>query len=103
MAPGWTHCPTISGTVPWPRPWERSSTSISLSFRRSSRRAASAVIEQRDGPTGIGHDDAWKGSRYQPAPIEPRVDAGVKVLTEMTIGRTDDPENPSQPVALEVA
>ena len=25
---------------------------------------------------------------------EPRVDAGVKELNEMTIGRTDDPENP---------
>ncbi len=25
---------------------------------------------------------------------EPRVDAGMKELNEMTIGRTDDPENP---------
>jgi hypothetical protein len=27
----------------------------------------------------------------------PRVDAGVKELNEMTIGRTDDPENPLKP------
>jgi len=37
------------------------------------------------------------------SPPEPRVAAGVQELTEMTIGRIDDPENPSQPVALEVA
>ena len=30
------------------------------------------------------------------------MDAGVKELTEMTIGRIDDPENPLPPVALEV-
>ena len=28
------------------------------------------------------------------SPSEARVDAGVKELNEMTIGRTDDPENP---------
>src|SRR5271165_4188677 len=32
--------------------------------------------------------------RQQPVTPEPRVDAGVKELNEMTIGRTDDPENP---------
>jgi hypothetical protein len=32
-----------------------------------------------------------------------RVDAGVKERNEMTIGRTDDPENPHKPVALEAA
>jgi hypothetical protein len=30
------------------------------------------------------------------------VDAGVQELTEMTIGRIDDPENPLKPVAIEV-
>ena len=30
------------------------------------------------------------------------MDARVQELTEMTIGRTDDPENPLEPVALEV-
>jgi hypothetical protein len=34
---------------------------------------------------------------------EPRVDARVKDLREMAIGRTDDPEIPLKPVALEVA
>src|SRR5271166_4724098 len=32
--------------------------------------------------------------RQQSVTPEPRVDAGVKELNEMTIGRTDDPENP---------
>jgi hypothetical protein len=44
----------------------RLSISISLSFRRSNRHAVSAVIDQADGPTGTGHDDARKGYRYQP-------------------------------------
>ena len=34
-------------------------------------------------------------------PPEPRVDAGVQELTEMTIGRIDGPECPLEPVALE--
>ena len=34
------------------------------------------------------------------SPSEPRVDARAQELTEMTIGRTDDPENPLEPVAL---
>src|ERR1700722_6950226 len=37
------------------------------------------------------------------SPSEPRVDARVQELTEMTIGRTDDPKNPLEPVALEAA
>jgi hypothetical protein len=37
------------------------SNSICPSFRRSSRHAASAGIEHRDGPNGRGHDDAWGG------------------------------------------
>jgi hypothetical protein len=44
----------------------------------------------------MGHDDArgsLPGTRRQPT--EPRVDAGMKELNEMTIGRTDDPKNPS--------
>jgi hypothetical protein len=36
-------------------------------------------------------------------PLEPRVDAGVKELNEMTIGRTDDPENPFSVPAFEAA
>ena len=42
---------------------------------------------------GMGHDDARGGAGAAVAP-EPRVDAGMKELNEMTIGRTDDPENP---------
>jgi len=34
---------------------------------------------------------------------EPCVDAGVKELNVMTIGRTDDPENPLVATAFEVA
>jgi hypothetical protein len=34
---------------------------------------------------------------------EPRVDAKVKELSEMTIGRTDDPENPFRVSALKAA
>ena len=48
----------------------------------------------------MGHDDAWKANQLQPITDEPRVDARVKELREMTIGRTDDPENPMPPVAL---
>src|SRR5271157_1009813 len=41
--------------------------------------------------------------RQQPVTPEPRVDAGVKELNEMTIGRTDDPENPLGAKAFEAA
>ncbi len=62
------------------------------------------MIEQRDGPIGMGHDDAWRDDRLQLGhPNEPRVDARVKDLREMAIGRTDDPEIPLKPVALEAA
>jgi hypothetical protein len=36
-------------------------------------------------------------------PPDARVDAGMKELNEMTIGRNDDPENPISVPALEVA
>jgi hypothetical protein len=36
-------------------------------------------------------------------PLELRVDAGMKELNEMTIGRTDDPENPFGAPAFEAA
>ena len=36
------------------------------------------------------------------SPSELRVNAKVQELTEMTIGRTEDPKNPLEPVALEV-
>ena len=67
------------------------------------RHVALAAIEQRDGP-----DMAWAtmtrgGARLQPATPEPRVDAGVRELKEMTIGRTEDPENPLEPAAREAA
>jgi hypothetical protein len=60
---------------------------------------ASAVIE-RDGPTGMGHDDAHHGP---PALNRALMDAGMKELNEMTIGRTDDPENPVTVTAFEAA
>ena len=45
------------------------SNSIFPSFWRSNHRVVSAVIEQWDGLTGIGHDDAWKGGRHQPVAV----------------------------------
>jgi hypothetical protein len=36
-------------------------------------------------------------------PLQARVDAGMKELNEMTIGRTDDPENPISVPAFEAA
>ena len=44
-----------------------------------------------------------RATGFSRSPPEPRVDARVKELNEMTIGRTDDPENPLEPVALEAA
>src|SRR5271166_438863 len=41
--------------------------------------------------------------RQQPVTPEPRVDAGVKELNEMTIGRTDDPGSPRVATACEAA
>src|SRR5271165_1455891 len=42
-----------------------------------------------------------KAARQPPKTVRPRVDAGVKELSEMTIGRTDDPENPLVATAFE--
>ena len=42
-------------------------------------------------------------NRHQLIEPEPRVDARVKELREMTIGRTDDPENPFCAAAFEAA
>jgi hypothetical protein len=61
------------------------------------------VIEQRDDPYGMGHDDApWLAGVCRSSPYT-RVDAGMKELNEMTIGRTDDPENPISVPAFEAA
>ena len=51
----------------------------------------------------MGHDDARDGFRAFARGREARVDAGVKELNEMTIGRTDDPENPLRAMAFEAA
>src|SRR5450631_2480746 len=61
MSAGWTHCRTTNRTVRSPTPCGRLSTSISQNSRRSSRHGASEVIEQRDDPFGMGHDDAHAG------------------------------------------
>jgi hypothetical protein len=58
------------------------------------RPACVAATEPRDGPLGMGHDGAREGTAATAKPIRPRGDAGVEVLSEMTIGRTDDPGNP---------
>ena len=44
-----------------------------------------------------------KAERQPPNTARTRVDAGVKELNEMTIGRTDDPENPLPAKAFEAA
>ena len=51
----------------------------------------------------MGHDDVRGGLSACRSTAEPRVDARVKELNEMTIGRTDDPENPLRTVAFEAA
>ena len=51
----------------------------------------------------MGHDDARRYGGRRRSPPEPRVDAGVEELNEMTIGRTDDPENPLVAPAFEAA
>src|ERR1022692_4506805 len=66
MPAGWTRCRTTNRTVRSPRPCERLLNSISPSFRRLSRQEASDVIEQRDGPYGMGHDDARGGGLRLP-------------------------------------
>ena len=43
------------------------------------------------------------GAGVRRCPPEARVDAGMKELNEMTIGRTDDPENPISVPAFEAA
>jgi hypothetical protein len=43
------------------------------------------------------------GAGVRQLPPEARVDAGVEELNEMTIGRTDDSENPISVPALEAA
>ena len=91
---GWTRCRTTNRTVRSRRPCGRLSNSICPSSRRSSRHGASAVTEQRDGPTAWVTMTRGAGCRHRRSPPEPRVDAGMKELNEMTIGRTDDPENP---------
>ena len=61
---------------------------------------------------GIEHEmarTAWVAmrreatARQMPVPVAPRVEAGVKEQNEMTIGRTDDPENPPHATAHEAA
>jgi hypothetical protein len=52
----------------------------------------------------MGRDDARNGGNGDPAASAGAgVDAGVEELNEMTIGRTDDPVNPTLAMALEAA
>ena len=52
--------PDINKTAQRPRPCGRLSISISPNSRRSNRHGVLAVIEQRDDPCSMGHDDAWQ-------------------------------------------
>ncbi len=58
MPTGGRRCPIISKTALPVRPCVRLSNSMSPTSRRSSLRGGSTVIEQRDGPTTLGRDDA---------------------------------------------
>ena len=51
----------------------------------------------------MGHDDARDGAGIRRSIARTCVDAGMKELNEMTIGRTDDPENPISVPAFEAA
>jgi hypothetical protein len=55
---GWTRCRKTNRTVRLPRPCGQLSNSISPNSRRSNRHEALGVIEQLDGPYGMGRDDA---------------------------------------------
>jgi hypothetical protein len=78
-------------------------TSISVSFRRLNRHAVSAGTELRMAQTAWVTMTRGEAERQPPSTARPRVDAGVKELSEMTIGRTDDPENPFGAQAFEAA
>jgi Transposase IS116/IS110/IS902 family len=61
-------------------------------------------LDNEMAPTGTGA--RWRASRPTGTSrwtLEPRVDGGVKEQNEMTIGRTDDPENPVGAQAFEAA
>src|SRR5208283_3113102 len=123
MPLGWKPCRQIYETAPSPELCRRSATSILTSFRRSNRRAVSAGIEQREmaqsawaklakvptdrlrsgGMPAEGTMTRGKAERQPPNTTRTRVDAGVKELNEMTIGRTDDPEIPLPAQAFEAA
>jgi hypothetical protein len=69
---------------------------------RRNQGTASATIGQRDGPNWHGASMARVPSdRHSGWTLEPRVDGGVKEHNEMTIGSTDDPENPVGAQAFE--
>src|SRR3954463_5334913 len=90
---GWRACRSTCRRVPPRRLCRRSSNSTLANYRRSTRLAASAATEQRDGPHRHRVTSNARGRQARSIPL-PRVDAGVKERNEMTIGRTDDPENP---------
>jgi hypothetical protein len=59
-------------------------------------------LDNEMAPTGTG--PRWRASRPTGTSgwtLEPRVDGGVKEHNEMTIGSTDDPENPVGAQAFE--
>ena len=87
---GWRACPSTCRRAP---PRRRSAISISASCRRPNRHAASAGIEHEMARTGTGSRTTREGGTARSIPLQ-RVDAGVKERNEMTIGRTDNPENP---------
>jgi hypothetical protein len=66
MPHGWTRCRTTNRTARSPMGCGRLSNSIYLSFRRSNPHAASAVIEQRDGPTAWATMTRAAAYRHQP-------------------------------------
>src|SRR5208283_4631 len=72
---------------------------------RTNRRFLSILrgsAQQENPPVAVG-DIFIRKTADSDRLLEPRVDAGVKELNEMTIGRTDDPGNPLGAKACEAA
>src|ERR1700732_2936765 len=105
MRLGWKPCRQNYETAPSLNRCRWCAISILPSFRRSNRRVVSVGIEQRDGPDWKDGATITRGRVCADTSVatEPRVDAGMKELNEMTIGRTDDPKNPPLATAFKAA
>jgi hypothetical protein len=94
---GWRPYQPTCKRAPLRRRCRQSAISTSASCRQSNRRAALAR-------TGTGpRTTCARTARCSPHTVQARVDAGVTERNEMTIGRTEDPENPCGATARQAA